>query len=43
MDTWDNDFLDLVEEAHVTFQGRSDGEIIFGALTGFLDCPLWLP
>ena len=37
MDNWDNDFLDLVEEAHITFQGGSDGEIIFGALTGFLD------
>ena len=24
-DTWDNDFLDLVEEAHITFQGASDG------------------
>jgi hypothetical protein len=37
MDTWDNDFLDLVEEAHITFKGSWDGEIIFGALTGFLD------
>ena len=37
METWGNDFLDLVEEAHITFQGGSDGEIIFGALTGFLD------
>jgi hypothetical protein len=37
MDTWDNNFLDLVEEAHITFQGSSDGEIVFGALTGFLD------
>jgi hypothetical protein len=25
MDTWDNDFLDLVEEAHITFKGSSDG------------------
>jgi hypothetical protein len=37
MDTWDNAFLALVEEAHITFQGGSDGEIIFGALRGFLD------
>ena len=22
MDIWDNDFLDLVEEAHITFSGR---------------------
>ena len=37
MDTWDNDFLDLVEEAHITFEGDQTGEIVFGALTGFLD------
>src|SRR5712672_1558200 len=32
MDNWDSDFLDLVEEAHLTFEGKSDGEIAFGAL-----------
>jgi hypothetical protein len=37
MDQWDNNFLDLVEEAHITFEGSSDGEIAFGALKGFLD------
>ena len=37
MDNWDSGFLDLVEEAHLTFAGRSDGEIAFGALKGFLD------
>ena len=37
MDNWDSDFLDLVEEAHLTFGGKSDGEIAFGALRGFLD------
>ncbi|HEX6610708.1 MAG TPA: hypothetical protein VF051_08025 [Hyphomicrobiaceae bacterium] len=37
MDNWDIDFLDLVEEAHLTFKGKSDGEIAFGALKGFLD------
>ena len=37
MDVWDNDFLDLVEEAHLTFKGAADGEIAFGALKGFLD------
>ena len=37
MDVWDNDFLDEVEEAHITFQGGSDGEIVFGALNGVLD------
>jgi hypothetical protein len=37
MDVWDNDFLDLVEEAHLTLTGEADGEIAFGALKGFLD------
>ena len=37
MDVWDNDFLDEVEEAHITFQAGSDGEIAFGALAGDLD------
>jgi hypothetical protein len=34
MDNCDSDFLDLVEEA---FEGKSVGEIAFGALKGFLD------
>jgi len=37
MDNWDSDFLDLVEEAYLTFEGKSDGEIAFSALKGFLD------
>ena len=37
MDVWDNEFLDLVEAAHLTFKGAADGEIAFGALKGFLD------
>ena len=37
MDNWDSDFLDLVEQAHLTFEGKSNGEIAFGALKGFLD------
>ena len=37
MDTWDNDVLDLGEEAHLTFEGHSQGEIAFVALKGFLD------
>ncbi len=37
MDTWDNEVIDEFEEAHITFQSDSDGEIVFGALTGFLD------
>jgi hypothetical protein len=37
MDNWENDFLDLVEEAPLSFKGTADGEIAFGALKGFLD------
>lgn len=37
MDRWDNTFLDLVEQAHLSFTGATDGEITFGALKGFLD------
>jgi hypothetical protein len=37
MDVWDNGFLDLVEEAHLTLTGEADGEIAFGALKGYLD------
>ena len=37
MDVWDNDVLDLVEEAHLTLTGEANGEIAFGALQGFLD------
>ena len=29
--------FDLVETAHLTFNGAADGEITFGALKGFLD------
>ena len=27
MDAWDNDFLDLAEQAHLTFDGEAGGEI----------------
>jgi hypothetical protein len=37
MDHWDNDLLDLGEEAYLTFRGAADGEIAFGALAGQLD------
>lgn len=37
MDNWESDFLDLVEEAHLTFHGKSDGGVAFGALKGFLN------
>jgi hypothetical protein len=37
MDVWDNDVLDEVAEAHITFKGSADGEIAFAALSGDLD------
>ena len=37
MDVWDNDGLDLGEEAHLTFESGSQGEIAFVAVKGFLD------
>jgi len=37
MDNWDRDFVNLVEEAHLSFEGKSGGEIAFGALKGSLD------
>ncbi|MER8607430.1 hypothetical protein NKH48_27630 [Mesorhizobium sp. M1233] len=37
MDVWDNDVLDIGEEAHLTFEGASAGEIAFVALKGSLD------
>ena len=37
MDQWDNDYLDLVEPAHITFSGVANGEIVFGAVNASLD------
>jgi hypothetical protein len=37
MDVWDNDVLDEVEEAHITFDGPGSGEIAFIAISGDLD------
>ena len=37
MDTWPDDYLDLVEPAHISFKGTSDGELAFGAVKGWLD------
>ncbi|WGR97989.1 hypothetical protein MTX26_27230 [Bradyrhizobium sp. ISRA443] len=27
MNNWNNDFIDLVEGAHLTFEGKSDGKL----------------
>jgi hypothetical protein len=37
MDVWDNDVLDEIAEAHITFKGSADGEIAFAALSADLD------
>jgi hypothetical protein len=37
MDVWDNDYLDLVEPAHITFEGEDDGAFVFGTVKGWLD------
>lgn len=37
MDQWDNDHLDLVEEAHISFTDKADGELVFGAVKAWLD------
>ena len=38
MDEWDEEYLDLVETAHITIDVRGQGEFIFGAVKGWLDC-----
>ena len=42
MDVWDKDFLDLVEQAHLTFQGGTAGEILRCA-EGLPRCSLQRP
>ena len=38
MDEWDKEYLDLVETAHITIDRRGQGEFVFGAVKGWLDC-----
>ncbi|WP_279357187.1 hypothetical protein [Methylobacterium indicum] len=37
-DTWDNDYLDLVEAAFIAFEQNGAGEFRFGAVVAALDC-----
>jgi hypothetical protein len=37
MDEWDDDYLDLVEPAHIVFEGENDGAFVFGTVKGWLD------
>ena len=36
-DVWDNDYLDLVEPAHIMFEGENDGLFVFGTVKAWLD------
>jgi hypothetical protein len=38
MDEWDEEYLDLVETAHLTIDKHGQGEFIFGVVKGWLDC-----
>ena len=38
MDEWEEEYLDLVETAHITIDRRGQGEFLFGAVKGWLDC-----
>ncbi|MCL2716464.1 MAG: hypothetical protein FWD68_18330 [Alphaproteobacteria bacterium] len=37
MDSWDNDYLDFLEDGHLTFGKNSEGHFSFGTVEGFLD------
>jgi hypothetical protein len=38
MELWEQDFLDLVVPAHITFDDDAMGSFQFGAVDGWLDC-----
>ena len=37
MDEWDEEYVDLVETAHIMIDNRGQGEFLFGAMKGWLD------
>ena len=37
MAVWPDDYLDLIEPAHIAFEGSTDGVFVFGAVKGWLD------
>ena len=37
MEVWPDDYLDLIEPAHIAFEGGTDGVFVFGAVKGLLD------
>lgn len=38
MALWDNDFVDMIEPAFLTFDDKGSGEFRFGAVIGGLEC-----
>jgi hypothetical protein len=38
MDEWTEEYLDLIETARITIDKRGQGEFLFGAVKGWLDC-----
>ena len=38
MEEWDQDYLDLVEQAHIEFDEHQQGGFVFGVVKGWLDC-----
>ena len=38
MELWDQDFLDLVTPAHITFEEEGHGAFAFGYVQGWTDC-----
>jgi hypothetical protein len=37
MEVWPDDSLDLIQPAHIAFEGGTDGVFVFGAVKGWLD------
>jgi hypothetical protein len=37
-DLWDNDYLDMLEPAHITFQADGSGEFAFGCVNAAFHC-----
>lgn len=37
-DLWDRDYLDLMDPAHITFEGSGHGDFAFGCVKGGLVC-----
>jgi hypothetical protein len=40
MAMWDKTFLDMIEPAHISFDGQDGGTLAFGCITATLTCSL---